>query len=201
MTMPYHGERNVPGASLADGMVSSNIGRTIRSSRQAVLEAKLAIEWLEKRGYSKIGLVGVSLGSSIAFLVAAHDLRVRAACYMLLASNFGEVVWTGTATAHIRQGLERHISREELRFLWSLISPITFVSHLRDRPLQTYVISAKHDGVFIPPLTQEILGALHDHGVHHRSTLLNCGHYTAGMFPFSAMNLALVIRFLRRALN
>lgn len=199
MCMPYHGRRNCPGSVCADGMVSANLGRTIRSSRQAVLEARMAIDWLEQCGYSNIGVIGTSLGSSIAFILAAHDRRVQAACFLLLASHFGDVVWTGTATAHIRKSLEGRMTREDLRTIWSLISPVTFARLLASRPIRIHIVSARLDAVFEPALTREIIAMLTQRGIPHSWKAMSCGHYTLGSFPFNLMAAVSTMRFFRRA--
>ena len=127
MSLPYHDQRRPESQKLAAFMVSANLGRTIRSCRQAVLEARLAVMWLERQGYKRIGVVGSSLGSSIASIVAAHDSRVRVAALVMTAGHFGEVVWTGLATQHIRLALDGRLTLAQLNQVWSLISPISYV--------------------------------------------------------------------------
>ena len=45
-------------------MVSANLGLTIRSCRQAVLEGRMVLDWLTQRGHQRIGVLGVSLGTA-----------------------------------------------------------------------------------------------------------------------------------------
>ena len=114
VSLPYHDERASPGASGASGLVSANLGQTIRSCQQAVADARAVVGWLWERGYRRIGVLGVSIGSCLGCLVAAHDQRVGALAQVLAASDFGEVVWTGRATLHIRQALEGAVSLEQV---------------------------------------------------------------------------------------
>lgn len=159
----------------------------------------MAIDWLQDRGYSQIGLIGASLGSSIGFILTAHDPRVQAACFLHLASQFGEVVWTGTATKHIRESLQGKITRDDIRSIWSLISPMTFVPLVADRAIRIQVVSARFDSVFEPPLTHDIVKAITDYGVSNSLKTINCGHHTLGSFPFNLMAAGATIRFFQRA--
>jgi len=68
MTMAYHAERKPAELERAEYHVSSNIGRTIHASRQSVIDARACLDWLEQQGYSRVGILGTSLGSCIAFI-------------------------------------------------------------------------------------------------------------------------------------
>ena len=200
ISLPYHDHRRPESPGLDTQMVSANLGRTIRSWRQAVLETRLAIGWLEQRGYQRIGVVGCSLGSSIASIAAAHDQRVRAAALVMTAGQFGEVVWTSRATQHIRSALEGRLKLEQLNDVWSLISPISYVERLGRRGVPTLILSGREDTVFQPYLTARFVAALREQGVPCWWKIWPCGHYTMGKLPFSAAVLTAVAGFLRKRL-
>src|SRR5579862_9850781 len=46
LSLPYHDQRMPPELHRADYIVSSNIGRTVQVCRQAVLDARRAVQWL-----------------------------------------------------------------------------------------------------------------------------------------------------------
>ena len=73
LTLPYHDERQTA-IGFARELVSENLGQTIQSNRQAIVETRAWLSWLHERGYRYLGVVGVSIGSSIASIVAALDL-------------------------------------------------------------------------------------------------------------------------------
>ena len=73
MTMAYHAERKPAELQRADYHVSSNVGRTIHACRQSVIDARACLDWLAAQGYERIGILGTSLGSCMAFIAAAHD--------------------------------------------------------------------------------------------------------------------------------
>ncbi|MFQ5818364.1 MAG: hypothetical protein ACE5H2_10490, partial [Terriglobia bacterium] len=66
LSLPYHDGRMPAGLERADYMVSPNIGLTLQASRQAVLDARRAVRWLEQQGYTRLGILGTSVGSSVA---------------------------------------------------------------------------------------------------------------------------------------
>lgn len=201
LSLPYHDMRMAPGSNSAELMVSPNIGRTIQSFRQAVLDVRLGIDFLKARGYQKVAIVGTSLGSCIGHLVAAHDSRVDAAVLALTGSQVSDVVWTGVATAHIKKALENKIAVEDLRAIWSVVSPLSYVQRFRDRGIQLLFLCADYDGVVLPELGQELVKE--HQRVHDRVTVkhFTCGHYSFGMFPFYFFALNNVIQFLKRHLD
>lgn len=200
MSLPYHDSRRPESMRFAHHMVSANLGRTIRSFRQAVLETRLAIGWLRDRGYARIGVIGSSMGSAIGSIVAAKDPHVNALVLLLTASHFGEVVWTGRATRNIRQALEGHISLSELNEVWSIISPVMYVSQLRARDIPVLILSGREDRVFEPRLTRHIVEAYRQQGIRAQWKVLPCGHYTFYTFPSNLFILLAVIWFLRNHL-
>jgi len=76
MALPYHFERSRPGADYADYMLSPNLGRTMQSMRQAVWDGRKLIRWLREQGFKEISVLGMSLGSWVAGLIAANDKTV-----------------------------------------------------------------------------------------------------------------------------
>jgi len=73
IAMPYHLERSRPGSLYADYMLSSNLGRTIQSVRQAVWDGRKLIRWLKSEGYREVLVLGMSLGSWVAEAAVLAD--------------------------------------------------------------------------------------------------------------------------------
>ena len=73
LTLPYHEERMPPELTRADYLVAPNVGRSLQSITQAVADTRAGIVWLKQQGYEKIGVVGTSIGSCVAFLAFVHD--------------------------------------------------------------------------------------------------------------------------------
>jgi Alpha/beta hydrolase domain containing 18 len=104
MTMAYHAERMPAELSRADYHVSSNVGRTIHATRQSAIDVRACLDWLAQKGYQRVGLLGTSLGSCVAFMAAAHDARVKVGIFNHVSNYFSDPVWTGISSVHIREG-------------------------------------------------------------------------------------------------
>ncbi|MBI1745547.1 MAG: abhydrolase domain-containing 18 [Acidobacteria bacterium] len=200
LSMPYHDRRKPPTMERAEYMVSANVGRTIQSSRQAILDVRRSADWLIKQGYDKLAILGTSIGSSVGFIAFAHDERFRTGVFNHVSSYFADVVWTGLTTQHVRKGLERAIDLDELRKFWSIISPYPFVERVAgDR--QVLMISGKYDLSFLPHLSQELFAECRRLSLSNfKVALLPCGHYTLGNFPFNYIAALRMVRHLLKNL-
>ena len=200
MSLAYH-DRRMPGElERADYHVSSNIGRTIHAVRQSVVDARGCLQWLEARGYRRLGVLGTSLGSCVAFITAAHDLRVRAGVFNHVSAYFSDVVWTGLSTRHIRQGMSGSITQEELREAWRVISPASYAGRLKGRDLRSLLIWARYDTTFLPAYSKQVIEAFRKERLPYRELRLPCAHYTTGCFPFNVIDGFSMCGFLVREL-
>jgi hypothetical protein len=200
MSLAYHDRRMPPHLERADYHVSSNIGRTVHAGRQSVIDARACLDWLAARGYQRLGILGTSLGSCIAFIAAAHDARLQAAVYNHISMYFGDVVWTGLSTNHVRLGLGGAVSGEELRRYWSVISPACFLDRMRGRPVRSLLIWSSHDTTFLPEFSRQVVQGFRARGLPHKVVKFPCGHYTLGQFPFNIADGMVMCNFLRRTL-
>src|SRR5687767_6536099 len=198
LSLPYHDDRMPPELTRADYIVSSNVARTVQVCRQAVLDARRAIDWLALQGYERIGILGTSLGSCLAMLTTAHEPRIRAQALNHVSPWFADVVWRGLSTRHVREGLNGHIELEELRDLWRPISPFSYLDQVRHA--RTLLVYARYDLTFPVDLSQTLVGAFRERRLPHEVSVLPCGHYSTGMPPFKFMDGYVLTRFLRRNL-
>jgi hypothetical protein len=200
LSLPYHDRRTPEGLIRADYMVSANIGRTLQACRQAVLDLRGVIDWLVARGYDRIGITGTSIGSCIAFLAFVHDERMRVGAYNHVSSYFGDVVWEGISTAHVRRGLESALTREEVRRVWLAVSPNSYIERLMRNPRHGLFISALYDLSFPPDLSQLLFEECERNGLNYDRSLVPWGHYTMGKTPFKYYLGYLVINYFRKNL-
>jgi len=200
MTMAYHAERRPPETQRADYHVSSNVGRTIHANRQSVIDTRACLDWLEQQGYRRIGILGTSLGSCVAFIATAHDPRIKTGIFNHVSMNFSDVVWNGLSTRNVREGFADRITLEELRNYWKVISPAGYLQRLQGRELKSLLIWARHDSTFLPEYSQEVLRNFRELGLRHEIFALPCGHYTTGQFPFNLMDGLVMCRFAARNL-
>ncbi len=185
IAMPYHFERSRPGSLHADYMLSPNLGRTTQSMRQAVLDGRKLIACLKYAGYRQISVVGMSLGSWVAGLIAAHDQSVSKASLFLTAGSLADMVWTGRATRLVRSDLEQEISLAGLRRAWAPFNIENYAHQLARSDLGLHVVVAKRDLVVLPALADSLLLRLKDAGAEPKVLALNCGHYSLATAPYN----------------
>lgn len=185
LSKPYHDIRRPAELERSDYAVSSNIGRTISACRQAVIDIRCCLDWLEEQGYEQFGILGTSLGSCYAFLASAHDPRIRVNVFNHASTAFGDVVWTGQSTRHIRQAFEdAGMTQARLRSVWSAISPVSYMQRFAAHPKRVLVVHARYDLTFLEEYSLEVLRHFAELGVDFVSKVLPCGHYTTGETPF-----------------
>ena len=184
MAMPYHFQRRRPGSTHADYMLSSNIGRTVQSVRQAVWDGRKLIRWLKSEGYDDISVLGMSLGSWVAGLIAAHDNNVSKASLFLCAGSLADMVWTGRATQAIRQSLDGELVLTDLRRAWGPFNLENHASKLARSDLKVQLVLGKRDKVVTPDLSNQFLQSLKAAGGNPDVLELNCGHYSLALPPY-----------------
>lgn len=199
LSMPYHDIRMPAEIQRADYAVSANVGRTLDACHQGVIDIRCCLDWLESQGYSRLGIIGTSLGSCYAFLAAAHDPRIRVAAFNHASTYFADVVWHGQSTRHIREGLETKIDLERLRTLWSAISPMSFFPQYARWQKKSLIIYAKYDMTFLPEFSREVITEFERYHLDHKVVALPCGHYTTGETPYKYMDGWQIASFMRTA--
>ncbi|WP_137136996.1 dienelactone hydrolase-related enzyme [Rhizobium sp. FKY42] len=184
IAMPYHMERSRPGSLHSDYMLSANLGRTLQSVRQAVCDGRKLTQWLKLEGYQKISVLGMSLGSWVAGLVAAHEPAISRASLFLTGGSLAEMVWSGRATRSIRTSLEPHLSLPQLERAWAPLNLGNYAEKLARQGLDTHVVLAVRDTVVLPDLSERLLQKLSFNGARISAVKLNCGHYSLGLPPY-----------------
>lgn len=198
LSLPYHHHRKPPEIDRAEYLVSPNIGRTLTANRQAVLDARRAAGWLLARGYRRVGIVGTSIGSCIAFLTFAHDERFSVGAFIHVSGYFADVVWSGLSTQHVRHSFDGAIELDDLRRLWAPISPIPLIPRIRGDQRPMLMLAGRYDLTFPRRLTSNLMENIDQQGLSPEMVWLPCGHYTMGTFPFNALAGYRIVQFLRR---
>ena len=188
LSKPYHDIRRPAELKRSDYAVSANIGRTIDACRQAVIDIRCCLDWLQSQGYEQFGILGTSLGSCYAFIASAHDARLQVNAFNHASTYFGDVVWTGQSTRHIRAALESVLTREQLRSVWMAISPPSYAEKFRQVdavvPKKVLVMYAKYDLTFLPEFSRQVVEMFENSAIDYKSIAMPCGHYTLGETPY-----------------
>jgi len=190
LSMPYHDIRRPAELERSDYSVSANIGRTLSACRQAVVDIRCCLDWLEEQGYEHFGVLGTSLGSCYAFLASTHDPRIRVNAFNHASTAFGDVTWAGQSTRHVKQALEEAgLTQDRVRALWAAASPCYYypkfagpkVGGLQKKILMVY---ANYDLTFPREYSLQVVEAFRRHGLDFEPRVLPCGHYTTGETPY-----------------
>jgi dienelactone hydrolase len=190
LSMPYHDIRRPGELQRSDYSVSANIGRTIAACRQAVVDIRCCLDWLEEQGYEHFGVLGTSLGSCYAFLAGTHDARLRVNAFNHASTAFGDVTWAGQSTRHVKQALqEAGLTQDRVRALWSAISPCSYYPNFASPEAggpgkKVLLVYADYDLTFPREYSLQVVAAFRKYGVNFEPRVLPCGHYTTGETPF-----------------
>ena len=185
LSKPYHDIRRPAELERSDYAVSSNIGRTTASCRQAVVDIRSCLDWLETQGYTQFGVLGTSLGSCYAFIAAAHDPRLKVCAFNHASTWFGDVVWTGQSTRHIRAAYEQaNLTQDQVRQIFLGISPMSYMQRFAAAPKRVLVVHATYDLTFLREFSLDVLANFERFRVDYVSKVLPCGHYTTGETPY-----------------
>ena len=189
LSKPYHDTRRPAELARSDYAVSANVGRTISACRQAVVDIRSCMDWLESQGYQQFGVLGTSLGSCYAFIAAAMDARLRVCAFNHASTWFGDVVWTGQSTRHIRAAFERAgLTQEQVRELLLAVSPMAYMDAFAATPKKALVVYAPYDLTFRVEFSREVLRNFSERGIDFEAKVLPCGHYTTGEWPYKYLD-------------
>jgi hypothetical protein len=200
MSMPYHARRMAKGHERADQICGPNIGLTLQANRQAVQDARRCLRWLDQQGYTRLGILGTSLGSSVGYITLMHYAAIKAGGFLHFSTYYADVVSQGMTTNHVWEGLREHVTVDELRDYWAPISPMPYVERGMGADRKSFLVYGKYDPTMLPELSRQMLDALRTHGANPRSLELHCGHYSLELAPFSYVAGYRVLSFLRSAL-
>lgn len=202
MTLPYHEERMPPELERADYLVAPNVGRTLQSLRQSVVDTRSAVRWLKQQGYEKVGIVGTSIGSCVGFFAFVHDISIDAGVFNHVSGYVADVVWNGLSTYHVKEGLQDNVTLEDLREFWLPISPMAYMDRIKSLPPrpQRYIYTL-YDLTFPIDLSRQMMQALKATGVKHDEVVIPCGHYTLGAKPWVYIDGYKIVNFLRKNLK
>lgn len=200
ISLPYHDYRMPAELKRADYAVSSNICRTVDATRQAVIDVRCCLDWLEREGYERMGIVGTSLGSAYAYLATTHDPRISVNVFNHCSTHPADVVWAGLSTKHIRQTLEQHLDLDRLRRAWMAVAPVNYLERFVTKEQKSLFIYTAYDTTFPPELSRAVVAKMKELAVDHKVVVLPCGHYTLGETPFKFIDGYHICSFLKRNL-
>jgi hypothetical protein len=198
VTLPYHAGRKPRECRRAEYSVSANIGRTIASARQGIVDTRCCLDWLVERGYRQFGIAGTSLGFGHAFVASALDERLTVNVFNHCCSTVSDAIWVGMP--ELRAAFEGRISQQELRECWSVINPISYFERFARFSKRSLLIHGRYDTTFAPDYVAELIQRFAA-GLDYEELELACGHYTIGDLPFALLSAYHIVEFLKKNLR
>jgi acetyl esterase/lipase len=108
VSLPFHGLRNSPGSLFSgEHFWTADLVRSLEGIRQSIYDVRSAVGWLRRQGYARVGATGISLGGSLAMLLAClpptPDYVVPIVAHLML----GEAVEHASILWRMKRDLER----------------------------------------------------------------------------------------------
>jgi len=132
-TLPLHGPRKM-GRLSGDGFLSGDTIDTIHAESQAMWDIRRMIGWIQGRGASSVGAIGVSLGGYTVSLLAGLQPGLSGVIAGVPVSDFAGIFWDHGPAGSIRDFLLAGLEEADMRRILRVISPLTFacqVDHSR----------------------------------------------------------------------
>ena len=176
-TLPFHHERTPAEAKFSgEFFFSADLARTKEAFVQAVLEVRLAYEWLTAHHDAPVFLTGFSMGGTVATAAACANDCFEGVCIVNPASMLSEVIWTSPLCATIKQDLlAAGWERTEIDFVVSSFDPY-MMSYMQTDDSRVLMIYALYDQITRPDqyeslITQKQLTNILQYKAGHLNTL------------------------------
>lgn len=197
MTLPYHVQRTPEGYLSGELMIVPDISRMRQSMRQAVLDTRRLIDWLQEHpqvSADRVGLIGISLGAIVGALVLGVEHRIQAGVLVLGGGNLAHILWRSPLTMNIRADLRQlGYNYERLKQEVSAEEPLTYLR--RQYGERVLMINGRYDLV----IPREDASALRDALGEGPILWLNTGHYAPALVKDALFDL--IERFLSSRLK
>lgn len=179
LTLPYHMERTPPNSGSGDLLLRGDVSLLRSAVIQTVLDAKRAIDWLQRRPEidpERIGLIGISLGAILGSAVLGVEPRIHSAVLILGGVDLAHVLWHSVLGIQARISLRAQgYTLSKLRDALSPVEPMHLLSP--ELGAKTFVIGARFDIVVPTEDTEKLVQVLGNPKVFW----LNTGHFGGGL--------------------
>jgi len=180
---PYHAQRKPAGARFGgEYFISSDLLRTVEACRQAVIDARATFTWLMDDVHSSpVGIMGVSLGAFMTYLLLCADGRPAFAIPM---AGHGQFLGDGdNENVSLVKNISRGIREQGLdaKSLRPLLRPVTALD-MRPRlsPERILPINGLYDAIISAEKAQDLFDAWGIPG----AVWLPIGHFGFGYKSF-----------------
>lgn len=105
--LPYHYSRRLPGHFHGELCVGGELLRTAAGLRQSVVECRIVLQQLRKKGGSLFGGWGTSYGGWIMALLACHEPLLQRLVLVEPILNVDNAIWKAPSSVTLRAALRR----------------------------------------------------------------------------------------------
>ncbi|MBW2990492.1 hypothetical protein KY348_02175 [Candidatus Woesearchaeota archaeon] len=161
-------------------ILGPNIGLTIKRVWQDVLDIQYFADYLKKEmGFNQVGVFTYSIGSLRGFLSAifAPELFDFAVLHFI-ADDFSEAFLKGVSTQGAASVVNKNMSLQNLKKIWSIISPGNYEKYLSRLGKSTRIVQGKYDLVFGQENCARITRKIKKHAPYVQIEVGNFGHIT-----------------------
>ncbi len=150
LTLPYHGARTPRAARFSgERFAAADPAAFNEGVRRAVYDVHVVRGWLREQTGLPVGLLGLSLGGYLAALMAGLCDDLDFVVPMVPPACIGELAWRFVERSRRRRaGTAPAYSRDELRAMYRVHSPLTFP--LRVPKERVLIIAGRGDRI-VPP--------------------------------------------------
>ncbi|MGI4788430.1 MAG: alpha/beta hydrolase family protein [Janthinobacterium lividum] len=176
-------------------ILSGNVPDMVAALRQAVMDARRGMDYLQKRpdiDPTRMGVSGISLGGVLSGIVAGVDPRVKVALTLVGGADFAKGFWDGLLTRPYRkQILNSGYTYETYQAAMAPVDAANWLPQRHFDPENVLMINGRYDLVILPDQAKALA---RDFG-GTRIVWLDTGHYGAQFSASEASNLG--VAFLR----
>lgn len=122
---PYHVWRRPKMTYSGIPLLTPDLDRTLRSMRQAVLDVRSLVSWIDKRDQGPLLLAGVDLGGLVAGLTATVHDGLSGLAVIASHDRVSEMLWRGKADrGKFREAMEHAgVKQTQVDEAWSVLDP------------------------------------------------------------------------------
>lgn len=154
--MAYYGPRRPPGSKLR--MLMTDIPHSMAAVRQTVLDIRVASAWLASRpdiDRKRIGILGTSLGSFVATLVAETEPRFDRVVLLLGGGGLVDAFYDHPQAKPYRMAYELvGGTKDKVKQMIAPVDPITMADRMKGRNM--LMVCASRDEI-VPPSSSKAL--------------------------------------------
>ena len=156
-------------------LLSGNPQQTVEAVRQAVLDNRRALDWLQTRpdiDPNKMGVAGISLGGILAPLIAGVDHRAKVLVTIVGGGDVSDLVYDSFITYGLRPSLLYHgVTFDSLKLAYTNIEPTNWLQGFD--PHNALLFNGRFDVFVNPQMAHHLANALGGAPI----VWTNTGHY------------------------